>query len=221
MGGMDQEIELAPLWIAFPNIPWLSGGWASGPGAFYWWRWNGWFRALSEAARSEYKAKYPEPTEWTGFYETTKTGEHSDFLEGHSEIDPDAFYIREYYETCDSDYKGTSHDPLARLVILLLREAVARQCNVIEIDDGEDFCPIHFVRGDERFKIDPLPKRLFGAFKGRLARMCGKEDDQGEGTFVVSLNLADSSEKVYGEANVSVGFGDSSLRMTITELREP
>ncbi len=50
--------------------------------------------------------------------------------------------------------------------------------------------------------------------------MCGKEDDEGQGTFVVSLNLSDTSEKSYGEANVSVVFGDSSLRLTIVELTQ-
>ena len=218
---MDEQRELAPLWVAFPFIPWLSGGWKMGPAAFYWWQWNGWFRALHEFARNEYKRKFPEPTGWAGFYEATNIGEHSDFMEGHSEIDPDAFDIREFYEHRDSDCKGVSHHPLERLVILMLREAVARRCDGIEIDDREPVCPIRFVRGDERFEIDPLPQRLFGPFRDRVARMCGKEDYQGEGTFVASLNLADSSEKVYGEANVSVGFGDSSLRMTITELREP
>jgi hypothetical protein len=218
---MDEQRELVPPWVAFPYIPWLSDGWKSGPGAFFWWQWNGWFRALHESARNEYKEKFPEPTGWAGFYETTKTDEQSDFIKEHSEIDPDADNIREYYETCDSDYKGASHDPLERLVILILREAVARRFNEIEIDDRELVCPVRFVRGNERLEIDPLPKRLFGAFKGRVARMCGKEDDQGEGTFVASLNLADTSERDYGEATVSVVFGDSSLRLTIINLTAP
>jgi hypothetical protein len=123
-----------------------------------------------------------------------------------------------YHEHRVSGHEVVAHDPFERLVILMLREAIAKHSNGIEIDDREPVCPVHFVQGDERLEMTPLPKSLFGPFKDRVARMCGKEDDEDQGTFVVSLNLADTSEKTYGEANVSVVFGDSSLRLTIVEF---
>jgi hypothetical protein len=189
-----------------------------GPAGFYLWQWEAWFRALSRSAQDEYRSKYPEPVDWAGFYEMIESGRLPDIVKPYGDVDPDAGYTRVYHEHRHSDHEVVAHDPFERLVILMLREAIARHSNGIEIDDREPVCPVHFVRADERLEMTPLPQRLFGPFKDRVARMYGKEDDQGQGTFVVSLNLADTSKKSYGEAKVLVVFGDSSLRLMITEL---
>jgi hypothetical protein len=225
---MDEQRELAPPWVEFPYLPWLPNGWTMGPAGFYRWRWDAWFRSLNESARNDYKSKYPEPKGWPGFYEVKESAQRMLDLaktgKEHDETDVTCV-VREFYETASDAGSGrvsdheVLHEPFGRLVILLLREAVARQCNQIEIDDVDDVCPIHFVRGGERFKMDPLPKRLFGAVQRHVARMCGKENCQGQGTFSASLNLPESSAKAYGEAKVSVVFSDSSLRLTIIDLK--
>jgi hypothetical protein len=217
---MDSQRELSPPWIEFPYIRWLSDDWKVGLTGFYWWQLEAWFRALGQSARNDYRSKYAEPEGWHGFYEMIESGRLPDIAEAYG-ADPDAGFTRQFYADCGSDHEVVAHDPLERLVILMLREAVASHSNGIEIDDREPECPIHFVRGDERLRMNPLPKRLFVAFKDRVARMCGKEDYQGQGTFVASLNLADTSQKNYGEAKVSVVFGDSNLRLTIIDLTGP
>ena len=71
----DAEGLLAPPWIARPDIPFGSIGWRMGSGEDYWFEFDGWYRALSPGQKSEFKAKYPEPSEveqglpWTGFYD--------------------------------------------------------------------------------------------------------------------------------------------------------
>ncbi|HEV2970567.1 MAG TPA: hypothetical protein VGY55_11410 [Pirellulales bacterium] len=222
---MDEQRELAPPWVEFPYIPWLSNGWAMGPAGFYWWRWEAWFRALSESARNDYKSKYPEPKGWPGFYGLKEPGERPDIVEIVKEYgEIEVINAEEYFETAsNADYvlfcddEAALRGPLGRLVILLLREAVARQFKEIEIDICGNVCPIHLVRGDERFKMDPLPKRLYRRFSRQVARMCGNEDCQGQGTFSASLDTDAPNAEPYGEVKVSVVFGESSLRLTIIE----
>ncbi len=225
MKGMDEQRELAPPWIEHPYISWHSNDRKMGPAGFYLWQWEAWFRALGQSAQDDYRSKYPEPEGWTGFYEMKSSVKFSDIIRIMKEAcEGDGTLVREYRGTASdsgnervSDDEGL-HRMMGRLLIGLLRTASSRQFNEIEIDNCGDVCPIHFVQGGERFWFNALPKRLFYPLKAHVARMCGKEDDQGQGTFVVSLHLADTSEKSYGEANVSVDFGDSSLRLTITEL---
>jgi hypothetical protein len=112
-----------------------------------------------------------------------------------------------------------AHDVFGRLVVVMLREAVARRSNEIQIDVGEDCCPVHFVRGTENLEMDSLPVRIFGPFKDHVASMCGKEDCQGQGTFSATLKGTETSAKAYGEVKVSVVFGDSSLRLTIANVQ--
>jgi hypothetical protein len=110
-------------------------------------------------------------------------------------------------------------DVFERLVTVMLSEAVARRCSEILVDVGEDCCPVHFVRGSERLKIDSLPVRLFGPLKDRVARMCRKEDCQGQGTFTSSLKRTETSAKAYAGVKVAVDFADSGLRLTITDFK--
>ena len=192
----DEKRELAPPWIAFPFIPWLSGNWKSGPNAFYLWRWSLWFHSLDENQRNEYLGRFPEPPGWMGFCDLVK--------------------LREYRAQFDSEYQGINRDPLERLLILLLREAAERQSTEVDIEVREEHCTVRFVREGNSSEVAPMPKRLFGPFKDCVARKCGKIDEQEEGRFVVSLNLVGTSEKAFGDAIVSVAFRDSSLRLTVT-----
>jgi hypothetical protein len=45
-----------------------------GPGEDFWHRWVRWFGGLSSKERAEYKAKWPEPEQWIGFYSFHETG---------------------------------------------------------------------------------------------------------------------------------------------------
>ena len=71
---MQTSEDQRPLWVAFPDIPWGSLGWRMGFGEAYADRWIPWFKALSEGARRDYIAKWPEPDEWKGFYQLHTTG---------------------------------------------------------------------------------------------------------------------------------------------------
>ncbi|MEG4477711.1 hypothetical protein [Microcoleus sp. M2_C2] len=63
-----------PVWIEFPNIPWGSLGWRMGFGEVYWTQWHDWFRTVDPHLRLSYKAKWPEPEGWTGFYAMVEEG---------------------------------------------------------------------------------------------------------------------------------------------------
>ena len=120
-----------------------------------------------------------------------------------------------------SNDEGPIQDVVDRLVLVIVREAVSLRCSEIQVDVGEECCPVHFVRGNEKLERDSLPVRLFGPFKDRVAQMYGKgkEDNQGQGTFSALLKRTETSAKAYGEARVSVTFGSSSLRLTITDFK--
>ncbi len=57
--------------------------------------------------------------------------------------------------------EGPAHDVFGRLVVVMLREALARRSHEIQIDVGEDCCPVHFVKGTENLEMDSLPVRIF------------------------------------------------------------
>ncbi len=196
-----EKRELAPPWIVFPHIPWLSGNWKSGPNAFYFWRWSLWFRALDENQKNDYLARFPEPAGWVGLSDSAK--------------------VREYTENLESEYMGIEGTPIERLVTLFLREAAERRSTEIEIEVRDQHCTVRYVRDGESSESAPMPKRLFGAFKDCVARKCGTIDEQGDGRFVVSLNPTGNSQTAFSDAHVSVTFRDSSLRLTIVSGAKP
>ena len=118
-----------------------------------------------------------------------------------------------------SDDDGPLHDAIGRLVTVMLREALESRSSEIQIGVGEDGYAVHFVQGLKKLAMDALPVRLFGPLKDRVARMCGKEDCQGHGTFSALLKRTETSAKGYGEVNVAVVFGDSSLQLTIADFK--
>ncbi len=116
--------------------------------------------------------------------------------------------------------EGPVHDALGQIVVVMLTEAVARRCSEIVVGLGEDCCPVHFIRGNEQLEMDSMPVRLFDPLKDRIAQMCGNKGCQGEGTFISSLKKSKTSSQVGAQVQVSVVFGDSSLRLTISDVRD-
>jgi hypothetical protein len=221
---MSGQRELLPPWLAFPYIGWPSDGWRAGKAAFYLWQWSGWFRALSEIAQNDYKTRFPEPVGWTGFYKLSELrGARallelsdcaiSEFSESELAVETRVFYGGTGPQK-KSAINDATHDPLQRLVVLILREAIALQCDGIEVSRGhEPTCSIIYLRGDQKIPREPFPVRLFDGFSLGLARLCGLEDGRGAGAFLVS-------EEEFGAFNVSVVFEDSCLRLTITETQD-
>ena len=184
--------ELAPPWIAFPSIAWLSGNWKSGPHGFYLWRWRLWFHSLDEEQKSEYLRRFLEPPGWAGFFGFAT--------------------LREYREQLESEFKDPDRDPIERLLILLLREAAERGSAEIEIEVREQDCTVRYLRDGKSRESTLMPTRLFGPLKDCVARKCGKIE-QGEGEFVVSVYP--TGTPLASDARVSVAFRDSSLRLTV------
>ena len=63
-----------PVWVEFPNIPWGSVGWRMGWGEVYWGTWIKWYSELSVCEKDEYKNKWPENSDWEGFYNFIENG---------------------------------------------------------------------------------------------------------------------------------------------------
>jgi hypothetical protein len=220
MKTMSASREIPPPWVAFPYMEWPSDG-SGGPAAFHMWTWTNWFGALSAEAKGNYKKRYPEPARWAGFYDLIESGKppfQRAFGDESVQFDSD-FEIRDFYEMSPSDpalgLAGGVRDPIDRLVILLISEAITLGFNGIEIWDREPTCLIYYVRGDEKQERDAPPRRLYDPFKLRLARMCGIEDCRGTGTFATRLALPEASSGRDCEGTVSVEFGDSCLHLTI------
>jgi len=112
-------------------------------------------------------------------------------------------------------------DPLGELLKALLSEALAKRSNQIQIDICEDRCRVRFVRGSEYLEMDKIPQRFFAPLTDRIARKCGKPGPTGQGDFSTFLKKTETSAKAYGKVKVSVVFGDSHLRLTITDCSQP
>jgi hypothetical protein len=80
----DPQAFLLPLWAAYPTYNSVTTGWRQSYGEQYKYRWHSFYRGLSNEAKTEYRRKYPPPTDeercWQGFYEqiadVPATGEH-------------------------------------------------------------------------------------------------------------------------------------------------
>jgi hypothetical protein len=59
---------MLPLWIKYSYLSRYSIGWRMGYGEDYSIKFSSWFDELSEDQREAYIKKYPEPIEWTGWY---------------------------------------------------------------------------------------------------------------------------------------------------------
>jgi hypothetical protein len=112
------------------------------------------------------------------------------------------------------DDEGPVHDPIGRLVTVLLNEAVKRGCGGIVVDLGGDGCPVHFLRDSEMLEMDSLPLMLYPSLEERLIRLCGGEC-QNHGTFSTSLKRTETSSAAYCDVQVTVDFADPGLRLTL------
>src|SRR5262245_4467420 len=59
----------SPPWRVFPEIPRFSIGWRMGSGEDYLREWAKWFMGLSNAEKAGYRAQWPEPETWVGFFD--------------------------------------------------------------------------------------------------------------------------------------------------------
>ncbi len=82
MALQDKKI-MPPPWLAHREIERYSIGWRMGYGEDYIDRFGTWLDTLSPEERAEYRALFPEPVTWKGWWDNEDTGEvltHGDFL---------------------------------------------------------------------------------------------------------------------------------------------
>ena len=82
MALQDKKI-MPPPWLAHREIERYSIGWRMGYGEDYIDRFGDWLDTLSPEERTEYRALFPEPVTWKGWWEDEDSGEvlvHGDFL---------------------------------------------------------------------------------------------------------------------------------------------
>lgn len=68
---VDPNVEMLPLWVAYPTASSVSISWRMGTGEAYWQRWNAWLDSLSPTDLKIYKEKYPPPQDdrcWEGLF---------------------------------------------------------------------------------------------------------------------------------------------------------
>lgn len=91
MALQDKKI-MPPPWLAHREIERYSIGWRMGYGEDYIYRFGDWLDTLSPEERTEYRALFPEPMTWKGWWDDEDSGEmleHGEFLvdawqpEGH------------------------------------------------------------------------------------------------------------------------------------------
>ena len=60
---------MPPPWLAYPGYERYSLGWRMGSGEDYLDRFVSWFEALGEKEREAYRARFPEPFTWAGWWD--------------------------------------------------------------------------------------------------------------------------------------------------------
>lgn len=66
----DADGLMCPPWIKFPNLPRMSSGWRMGIGETYRDGFDTWWSRQPRQVRLSVRAKYPEPQEWSGFWQS-------------------------------------------------------------------------------------------------------------------------------------------------------
>ena len=74
MALQDKKI-MPPPWMAFPEIERYSIGWRMGYGEDYIYRFGDWLDTLSPEERTEYRALFPEPVTWKGWWDDEDSSE--------------------------------------------------------------------------------------------------------------------------------------------------
>ncbi len=64
---------LPPPWLACPEIERYSIGWRMGYGEDYITKWSRWYRELAPEKAAQYRAMFPEPITWRGYWEGRDT----------------------------------------------------------------------------------------------------------------------------------------------------
>lgn len=64
----DTDGLMNPPWVKFPNLPRASMGWRMGQGEAYLDDFDVWFSRQARATRLAIRGRYPEPSEWAGFW---------------------------------------------------------------------------------------------------------------------------------------------------------
>lgn len=80
---MKNKNMMPPPWLAFRDIERFSIGWRMGYGEDYIYRFGKWFDELSYEEQREYRALFPEPATWKGWWDNEVSSElleHNDFL---------------------------------------------------------------------------------------------------------------------------------------------
>lgn len=60
---------MPPPWLAYPEYERYSLGWRMGSGEDYLDRFVSWFEAIGEKEREIYRARFPEPFTWAGWWD--------------------------------------------------------------------------------------------------------------------------------------------------------
>ena len=82
MALQDKKI-MPPPWLAYREIERYSIGWRMGYGEDYIYRFGDWLDTLSPEERVEYRALFPEPVTWKGWWDDEDNSqllEHGDFF---------------------------------------------------------------------------------------------------------------------------------------------
>ena len=82
MALQDKKI-MPPPWLAYREIERYSIGWRMGYGEDYIYRFGDWLDTLSPEERAEYRALFPEPVTWKGWWDDEDNSqllEHGDFF---------------------------------------------------------------------------------------------------------------------------------------------
>jgi hypothetical protein len=70
----DDSGTARPPWEEFPDYERYSIGWRMGSGEDYMSEFLDWLGGLAPEENAQYRATYPEPDPWSGFYEQTASG---------------------------------------------------------------------------------------------------------------------------------------------------
>lgn len=65
----ELKTMMEPPWLMFPQIDRYSIGWRMGEGEAYMIDFSLWYGGLSPKGRKHVRERYPEPSEWTGYYD--------------------------------------------------------------------------------------------------------------------------------------------------------
>ena len=78
----DESGNLLPPWIQLPDLPYGSIGWRMGSGEYVIDNFKEWYGSLPRLARKAFRAHYPEPDAWKGFFSRIRSETVMRYLAG-------------------------------------------------------------------------------------------------------------------------------------------